>query len=275
MTVTSDAPTFLVIGAQKSGTTWLYQTLRQHPEIFATTPKGLYFFDNPEHYARGVEWYRQHFAQARGYKAAGEFTPNYFWTTPDRHIDDGLSLPQRIHQLLPEAQIIVAMREPVDRAVSAYYHHVRVGRVHPGQRLLDVMHLHGILSMGFYDEHLSAWLDAYPREQIEVIVYEDDIKRGDKRATLRRLYQRLGVDPQFEARFTSYRYNSRRSHLYMRLKPRSQRLATVADWILPAAIKDHPTWHIPVHDHERQHLARLYKPHNARLAEMLDRDLPW
>ncbi len=267
-------PTFLVIGAQKSGTTWLYQTMRRHPQVFATTPKGLYFFDNPDHFAKGLGWYQGHFTPSAQHKASGEFTPNYFWTTADRTINDGRTLPQRIHDHLPEAKIIVAMREPVDRAVSAYYHHIKAGRIRPDQRLLDVAHLHGIRDMGFYDEHMACWLEAYPKEQIMALIYEEDIgKQGQE--TLKKIWQFIDVDDSFEPPFTGYRYNKRRSHLHMRFKHRSERLANLADRILPGVIKNHRRFQIPVHDHERQQLAALYKPHNERLADMLGRPLPW
>lgn len=267
-------PTFLVIGAQKSGTTWLYQTMRRHPEIFATTPKGLYFFDKPENFARGLSWYQDHFTPAPGQKAAGEFSPNYFWTTPDREIEDGRSLPQRIHDHLPQVKVIVAMRDPVERAISAYYHHIRVGRVRPDQRLLDVAQLYGIQDMGYYDVHLEAWLEAFPREQIMALIYEEDIGRQGQE-TLEQIWRFLGVDDSFKPAFTGYRYNKRKSHLHMRLTHRSERLANLADKVLPGPVKNHARWQIPVYDHERHALALDYQPHNERLAALLERPLPW
>ena len=267
-------PDFLVVGAQKCGTSWLYQTLGQHPEIFTTTPKGLYFFNSAEGYAKGWDWYLKHFEGAGDKVSAGEFTPNYFWTTAPEGAIDGLTIPQLTHRHLPEVRLIITLRDPVDRAVSAYYHHIKAQRVRQTQRLTEVRDQHGILSMGFYDTHLSAWLDAYPREKMLILVYEDEIQ-ANRTETLRQVHRFLGVDEGFKTRFSSYRYNARASQLSMRLGPRAPRLARLADRVLPGAIKNHARFQIPVHDYELAALREIYAPHNARLSEMLGRSLPW
>jgi hypothetical protein len=267
-------PDFLVIGAQKCGTSWLYQTLGQHPEVFTTTPKGLYFFNDPERYAKGWDWYVRHFEGAGEAKAAGEFTPNYFWTTPECGTIDGLTIPELTRRHLPEVKLIVALRDPVERAVSAYYHHIKAQRLRPDQRLAEVQGEHGILSMGFYDQHLGSWLEAYPRDSVLVLIYEEEIKTN-RTETLQRIHRFLGVDEGFKTRFAGYHYNKRRSHLHMRLAMGTPRLANTLDRILPGAIKNHARFEIPVHDHERAALSEIYAPHNARLAEMLGQSLPW
>lgn len=267
-------PSFLVVGAQKAGTTWLYGMLREHPEVFVTQPKSLYFFSNPQVYAKGLGWYREHFRGGRGYPAAGEFTPNYFWEEPGASFDDGSNVPERVQRAYPDARIIVTLREPVDRAVSAYYHHIRAGRVQPRQQLRDVRGQHGILSMGFYDEHLERWQACFSEQQLLVLIYETEIAKN-REETLRRVFRFLDVRESRAPEATGRRFNSRGSHLQLRLSGRAPLLAKAANLVLPSAIKNHDRFAIPVSEEEREELAEIYQPHNRRLAELLGRDLPW
>lgn len=265
-------PDFVIIGAQKSGTTWLYRMLSQHPDVFTSEPKQVHFFDTPRHYERGLPWYASHFTGA-GERKAGEFTANYFWTGDDAPAVDGRTLPERVGEVLPDARLVVVLREPVDRAISAYYHHIRARRIRPTQSILDVKDDWGIFSMGTYDEHLERWLAVYPRDQLLVLLYEEDINDGRQR-TLDTVCDFLDV-PRFQARFAGYKYNPRKSQLFMRLNFKSPRLARWADRLLPGVVKNHPRFEIPVTDEEKAALRALYAPHNARLAEQLGRSLPW
>jgi len=74
-------PNYLVIGAQRCGTTWLAETLGQHPDIYVPRPKEIHFFNHSENYAKGIDWYRSRFPGYEGQRAVGEFTPNYFWVS--------------------------------------------------------------------------------------------------------------------------------------------------------------------------------------------------
>src|SRR6266480_7948081 len=112
-------PDFLILGAQKAGTTALYAYLRQHPEITGPSWKEVSFFDR--HYARGEAWYRGNFPnslRARG-KLVGEASPSYLFHP---------LAPERVAGLVPEAKLIALVRNPVDRAYSHYQHEVALGR---------------------------------------------------------------------------------------------------------------------------------------------------
>ena len=74
-------PNFLLIGAQKAGTTWISAMLREHPQIFLPQRKELHFFNRRDNYERGLEWYRAQFGQHQGEPAIGECTPNYLWVS--------------------------------------------------------------------------------------------------------------------------------------------------------------------------------------------------
>ncbi|HEY9295730.1 MAG TPA: sulfotransferase domain-containing protein, partial [Phormidium sp.] len=109
-------PDFIIIGAQKCGTTSLYEYLIQHPQILAASKKEVHFFDL--NFAKGVDWYRQQFKPVSQKSITGEASPYYIFHP---------LVPQRIYQLFPQVKLIVLLRNPVERAISHYYHEVRLG----------------------------------------------------------------------------------------------------------------------------------------------------
>src|SRR5690348_836405 len=122
-------PDFLVIGAQRGGTTSLYQYLQVHPFIEPATTKEVHFFDRRFH--KGLAWYRGHFPTAlEKYRAehlrggmflTGEATPSYLFLP---------YIPKRVVRVLPHARFIVLLRNPVERAYSHYRHAVELGHEH-------------------------------------------------------------------------------------------------------------------------------------------------
>src|SRR5687767_9665111 len=106
-------PNFVGVGAQKCATTWLSVCLRRHPEVFMSVPKEIRFFDADENWAKGVDWYLDHFNNSQNYKARGEFSPSY------------LSHPvsaERIKSVLGTVKILVSLRNPATRFISHYKH---------------------------------------------------------------------------------------------------------------------------------------------------------
>jgi Sulfotransferase domain len=120
-------PDFLVIGAQKAGTTALYSYLREHPAIAGPPWKEVSFFDR--HYRRGTAWYRGNFpntlylrrmhARAGVSPVVGEASPSYMFHPAGA---------ERIAAVVPDARLIALVRNPIDRALSHYHHEVALGR---------------------------------------------------------------------------------------------------------------------------------------------------
>ena len=103
-------PTFLVIGAPRSGTTWIARNLREHPEICLSKKKELHFFDRDENYERGIAYYESFFTRCSEQQhAIGEATPDYI------HVPVAA---KRIKEHLPHAKLIVSLRNPRDRVYS-------------------------------------------------------------------------------------------------------------------------------------------------------------
>jgi hypothetical protein len=206
-------PSFIVIGAAKSGTTALYWYLTEHPAVFMSRVKetnyfayglderGHLLYGDPEVHRfpiRTLEDYERLFADAGTAAAIGEASPIY------------LECPQaagRIRALLPAARIICSLRHPVDRAYSDYQMYLR----RRGRRLDPARDLRAgsawarpdshWMQIGRYYEQLRRYFDAFPRDQIHVSLF-DDLRR-DAQSLTREVYRFVGVDPGFVPNFSA------------------------------------------------------------------------
>jgi hypothetical protein len=112
-------PDFIVVGAQRSGTTSLFHYISQHPDIIPSLTKEIHFFDM--YYKRGLLWYRMHFPPAHDMPQSsitGESTPYYLFHP---------QVPHRMRKHLPNVKIIMILRNPTERAISHYFHEVQRG----------------------------------------------------------------------------------------------------------------------------------------------------
>jgi hypothetical protein len=187
-------PDFLLIGAQRAGTTSLFRYLSRHPDVYPSFPKEVHFFTN--YYQMGEGWYRSHFplawrrrmASRRGHPTfrTGEATP-YYLAYPHT--------PRRASQLLPGARLIVLLRDPVDRAYSHYQHEVAGGIEtlsfaiavdSEGERLdaelsriaaddtyrsFNYQHF-SYLDRGIYAPQIKRWFDYFARERLLILTSE-------------------------------------------------------------------------------------------------------
>ena len=109
-------PDFLCLGAQKSGTTTLHELLSRHPGVYLPSCKEVQYFTLESN--QDTRWYSAHFQRANTNQSCGEITPYYLFHP---------AAPLRIHTLLPDAKLIILLRDPVERALSGYFHSVRHG----------------------------------------------------------------------------------------------------------------------------------------------------
>jgi hypothetical protein len=192
-------PNLLIIGAQKSGTTWLYNQLSEHPDIFLSKKKELEFFTKPGK-LRDISAYKTHFAEAKSQRYVGEATPAYFWTYDKNSRYCGLipgrrntHVPEAVRKILgPDVKLILTLRQPVHRAVSAYFHHFKQGRIKPDQKLLKIGRRYGIIDIGFYARHFSRWEEVFGAGKILTLFF-DDIRK-DPAGTLDKVFSYLDLD---------------------------------------------------------------------------------
>jgi hypothetical protein len=193
-------PTMLVIGAMKCGTSALHHYLSLHPDVSMAREKEVNFFfgpDEPPHddesewwrtgqWHRGLGWYADRFEE--GYAVRGESSPGY--TDPSHPEVAG-----RVARVLPDVRLVMLVRDPVQRAVSQWAHHVRDGdEPRPVEEaVLDPTSQY--LPRSRYYASLRPFLSRFPREQLLVVVQERLL--ADRRAELARVFAHVGADPSF------------------------------------------------------------------------------
>jgi len=191
---TECVPDFIGIGAQRAGTSWMYQCLFRHPEVFMPR-KEIQFFNAK--YDRGFPWYQEHFRTLpEGRSISGEFTPNY--------LADEQAVP-RMAEHVPNAKLVVILREPVARAYSAYNLMVSHGH-YTGVNFEEAMkpgsHL---VNGGLYGKHLERVFRFYPKDHVKIFLYEQIDQNPEQ--VLRELYEYIGVDPDFVPDSVRRKYN--------------------------------------------------------------------
>lgn len=219
MTATPVRPDFLLIGAQKAGTTWLWDMLDQHPGTSLPREKEIHYYGGSELYGRGPEWYAAQFEGVDAGLVTGEASTSYlfdrvpYWFNEERQIaydSDLPPLPELVHSELPDARIVAVLRDPVRRAISAYHHWMRQGNLSPLAGLEKTAREHPrlrIVEYGQYHQHLSAWKAVYPEDQMLVLVYEEDFA-GGATSGLAKVYEFLGLDTSFKPELPTRRVHS-------------------------------------------------------------------
>lgn len=175
-------PNFLFIGPDKTGSSWLYELLRSHPQCFVPQCKDIYFFDR--HYGRGLNWYLSFFTDAPAdARAVGEISHDYLFSAP---------AVDRIQHDLPGVKLLTSLRCPAERTFSHYLYLVRSGmtRLPFDEALAKFPEL---IDNSRYYHHLSRFFDKFAANQIKVLWFED-LQRDPQGygATCLRF---LGLDP--------------------------------------------------------------------------------
>lgn len=249
-------PAFLIIGTQKGGTTSLYRWLGQHPQVVEASRKEVHYFDI--NYSKGEGWYRSHFPLLRELRAdqiTGEGSP-YYMCHPHA--------PARIAALLPEVRLIALLRNPVERAISHYFHSQRNGREplsieqameqepsrigaefermrRDGRYISRAHRWFSYQSRGRYAEQLQAVLAHFPREQLLILKSEDLFEHPER--SLDQACEHIGLRSGF--------------------RPENMEAQLVGGYDQRAG------------DAVRTSLQQYFAPHNAALADYLKRDFGW
>lgn len=254
-------PDFVIIGAQRCGTTSLYNYLVDHPGVAPAFMKETHFFDL--HFSKGLGWYRAHFPLLSTKRAAavggsacrlvGEATPYYLFYP---------HAARRLHAVMPTAKLVVLLRNPIDRAYSHYHHEVSMGvealsfedalareeavlpgetaRIAADETYRSLAHFHySYLARGIYVDQLDLWTGCFPGQSLLIIRSEDFY--SDPATVVGQVFAFLGLPAWTSGTYKKYN------------------LAHYAD-MNPAT---------------RERLAAFYRPHNQRLYEALGIDFGW
>jgi hypothetical protein len=189
-------PNFLYIGASKAGSSWIYECLREHPEIFVPDAKDLQFFDR--YYDKGLEWYLNFFKGTESYKARGELSHDYF-------LFDGVA--DKIKEDLGNVKLIACLREPVDKMISSYKYaksvylkkNVTFNDFFFNSSEISTMSKYRDHNMtpqsAKYYENLLPFYKLFTHDQI-LILFFDELK-NDPHQFIRKIYKFLNVDNNF------------------------------------------------------------------------------
>jgi hypothetical protein len=261
---------FLMVGAQRCGTTWVDEALRDHPQVYLPPQKQTYFFD--QKYDRGITWYLENFSGVGPqHKRAGEVASSY-------------CLPHAIPKIaahLPHIRLILAMRNPVDRAYSYYLSRRTLGDREYKTFEEALEEKPSIISRGHYIEQVELLLQHYPKERILFLLYDDLV--ADDRAYLRAIHEFIGVDPSIgskqlgQRRHTGHVANVRYRLEKFGLKPLFRKLkrSPAGDALRKAAgrILNKTDYRKTMDESTRRRLIEHYAPFNQQLGVFLKRDL--
>jgi hypothetical protein len=180
-------PDFLGLGAMKSATTWLYENLRCHPQLYLPDEKEIYFFSVHFH-DEALRMYAERFRAAAG-RMAGEITPDYYSNVSPYRI-------RLIRKTMPQVKLIFLMRNPVNRTWSEACMNLvaKPGkdiREISDKEIIDYFKSPKCLARSDYLTTLNKWLDVFPREQL-YIAFFDDVKEKP-RLLLTKLFNFLNV----------------------------------------------------------------------------------
>jgi hypothetical protein len=299
-------PTFFIVGTGKAGTTSLYHYLRQHPQVYMSPIKEPCYFaseirlDNlsethrrhirlkqREQAGRPPGWlfssweeYLQLYRDVRAESAIGEASVAYLWSE---------TAADNIAARLPDAKIIIMLRDPSERAFSQYLHQVAVGLVHGTfrehiekclqNREKVISAQYPLLEVGLYHDQVKRYLDRFPRKNIRIYWYEEDWRRPEQ--LLADMFEFLDVDSTFRAD-TSRKKLERRAprfpfayHLAMRLDM-THRIGQIVPTSLRKPLRKllfQRGASLKMTAEDRKFLVEYYSDDIQRLGSLLNRDL--
>ncbi len=287
-------PNFLIIGAAKAGTTALHKYLQQHPQIYMTPTKETNFFafegEKLDYQGPGdkalkdfsiteLSKYQAEFTGVTDELAIGEACPSYLY------------FPQaatRINNYIPDARLIVILRNPVERAYANFLHTVRDDREPHSDFALALQDeptriannwewFWHYVRVGYYGAQLKRYYEMFAPSQIEVYLYED--LKENPVALLQNIFRFIEVDDTFVPNMALRPNKSGmpKNKLFHQLLTKPNPLKTLLKPLFPAKIRQkiqHQNLNTPQIDPEvRQQLIELYRADILECQDLIDRDL--
>lgn len=171
---------FVCVGPQRTGSTWLYEILSAHADVmFPSKVKETYFFD--QRYVKGMDWYLWHFQNPAEGLLCGEVGPTYF---------DSLPAPERIAEHFPDCKILINVRNPVEKTESTFKHFRNSGLVPDDFEKATRMQPR-IIESGRYQVHSLKWEELF--EKVHYVVQDDVI--DNPQTVIDHVCQFLEIEP--------------------------------------------------------------------------------
>lgn len=202
---------FFIAGAQRSGTTYLYHLLDQHPQICMAKPvkpEPKFFLNNRE-FVKGSEYYQNKFYPANSDKKIfGEKSTSYIESETAAH---------RIKDMFPDAKILFILRNPVFRAISNYFFSIRnklesrtISEVFVEKKIIQEssdtsVSPYKYIERGEYTKYLKVYLDIFPSDRIKVVLFEEMVGNNN---IVKEVYDFLGAETSFEPKNIEEKINA-------------------------------------------------------------------
>jgi Sulfotransferase family len=283
-------PNLFLVGAAKAGTTSLYRELARHPAIYMSPMKEPHFFSQiepaPERKAffphvTGEDEYLALFEGATTEEVLGEASTSYLWDE---------QAAERIKRVVPEARILIVLRDPVDRAYSQYWNDVREGiesrsfldalveeqRSGPGAWGVSSLHI----DCGRYADQVERYLDRFGA-RVHVLFFEDFV--GHEVSAIADVHSFLGVgSPSAGAAPRRMNPASLPRNRLSAAVLASGKLRRVVQATVPRPLRSRLRAGLlkratppPMDPAARALLMEIYRPEVGRLAELLGKPVPW
>ncbi len=304
-------PNFFVVGAAKSGTTSIYNYIKPHPDVYLSPIKEPNFFStdiDPERFRKGYkkeievdlkkffengmkeeihltfirDWddYLKLFSKVKNEKAIGEFSTSYLYSKV---------AAKNIKDTIPEAKIIMVLRNPIERAFSHYLMDLKIGYtnltfkealekdINAKEKGWGISSLY--IELGMYYEQVKRYLEKFDSSQVKIYLFED-LKNTDQ--FIKDLYKFLNLDPELYFPDTSKRYNKGKAPKYKTLFYYATKFGIVDKVrnILPDDIKNKAKKllftekNIPkMTEEEKAYLREIFEDDIKNLSKLINRDL--
>lgn len=163
-------PNYIFVGPRKTGTTSIYEYLKQYDSIyFPDEVKETFYFD--KFYDKGESWYLDLYKNSKKGQRVCEVSPSYF---------NNRVVRERILKDLTQPKIIITLRHPKDRFISDYLHHIRYGHIRDPFKNVQKENIEGIYSQCNYKEEVAEWLNTFGIENVLILYFEDFINEKDE-----------------------------------------------------------------------------------------------
>lgn len=282
----------MIIGAQKAGTTSLLHYLGEHPDCFSHPQKELGYFTDDKEYNDGLDRvFRKYYADlSESHKKVIGKNASL--------LTNKVGL-QRLKDINPDCQIVVILRNPVERTYSSYLMEKNYSAVKfKFEELPDLINKHAkndeswgfnfFIDFSLYAHHLKDLYSFFPKEQVTVILYRE--LKSDATGVCREIFEKLGVDPNFKPNVAVKHNETKKtrsltySMMVMRLLKNNNPIKRFLKLFIPEKnshkygdllrnINKVEERYEPIDPKVKDYLIGFYKPHNDELEQMIGKDL--
>ena len=282
---------FIGIGVAKSGSTWLADCLRAHPQIFVSRIKEIQYFHKVRPYSNGLRninydrslsWYHNHFKKRLPDQLCGEISPDYF-TAANVAVD--------IYAYNPDIKLILVFRNPVDQIYSHYHYLSQIGLIHSPNFEEALSTYPDLLAECYYTKHLQRYLDCFDEKNIGIWLYDDLVE--DREAFFLSVLNFLGVShviPEIfntksnvakKAHFPLFNFYLDQVRVFLHKKKllgvikflRISGISGIVEWIRDKLNQKEILKKSPMNPATRKKLMELLEKDIIQLAKLINRDL--